>query len=157
MHIVDNTGKEVIRVVRPFQCCAGCCWCANAACCSLNIQVESPPGTPIGSINQMQSCWKPNYDVCDANGSSVFQIKGPCCVCSGPCCTCDIPFEVMSSNGDVPVGAITKQWSGLGKELFTDATNFSLTFPKDLEVKMKGVLLAATFLIDIIFFERNQN
>jgi len=53
MHIVDNTGKEVMRVVRPFKCCAGCCWCANGECCSLNIQVESPPGNLIGSVHQM--------------------------------------------------------------------------------------------------------
>ena len=34
------------------------------------------------------------------------------------------------------VGKITKQWSGIGKELFTDADNFGVSFPKDLDVKV---------------------
>lgn len=156
MNIVDNSGNAVMRVVRPFKCCAGCCWCADAECCSFNIQVEAPPGNVIGSIHQMGSCWVPWYEIRDADGQEVFKIKGPCCVCPGPCCTCDFPFEVMSHGDGEPLGRITKQWSGLGKEFFTDATNFSVTFPKDLDVKMKGTLLGATFLVDIMFFERKN-
>ena len=35
------------------------------------------------------------------------------------------------------VGKITKQWSGLGKEMFTDADNFGINFPMDLDVKVR--------------------
>jgi len=45
------------------------------------------------------------------------------------------------------VGKITKQWSGLAKEYFTDADNFGIQFPVDLDVKMKAVMLGACFLI----------
>ena len=38
------------------------------------------------------------------------------------------------------VGRISKQWSGLGKEIFTDADNFGVSFPLDLDVKV-GVSL----------------
>lgn len=55
------------------------------------------------------------------------------------------------------VGKITKQWSGIGREMFTDAQNFGLTFPIDLDVKMKATLLGATFLIDFMYFERSNN
>ena len=34
------------------------------------------------------------------------------------------------------VGKITKQWSGIGRELFTDSDNFGVSFPKDLDVKV---------------------
>lgn len=157
MHIVDNTGKEVLRVNRPFKCCAGCCWCANTECCSFDIEIEAPAGNKIGSVHQMGSCWRPWYEIRDANGDAIFNIKGPCCPCSGVCCTCDYPFEILPVHGSgEPIGRITKQYSGFTKEAFTDATNFSVTFPKDLDVKMKGVLLGATFLIDIMFFERNS-
>jgi len=44
--------QEVIRMNRPFKCCAGCCWCANADGCSMTIDVESPAGNVIGSIRQ---------------------------------------------------------------------------------------------------------
>ena len=35
------------------------------------------------------------------------------------------------------VGKISKQWSGFGKEAFTDADNFGINFPLDLDVKVK--------------------
>ena len=50
-------------------------------------------------------------------------------------------------DGSTPVGLISKQFTGLVKEAFTDADNFGVTFPLDLDVKMKAVLLGAVFLI----------
>lgn len=47
----------------------------------------------------------------------------------------------------VAIGTITKKWSGLIKEFFTDADNFGVSFPKDLDVHLKASLLAATMLI----------
>lgn len=54
---------------------------------------------------------------------------------------------MLSADGDVQVGKISKQWSGLAKEAFTDTDNFGVTFPLDLDVKMKATLLGAVFLI----------
>ena len=34
------------------------------------------------------------------------------------------------------VGMISKQWTGLIKEAFTDADNFGISFPLDLDVKV---------------------
>ena len=34
------------------------------------------------------------------------------------------------------IGKITKQWTGLAKEAFTDADNFGINFPIDLDVKV---------------------
>lgn len=45
------------------------------------------------------------------------------------------------------VGRISKQWGGLLREALTDADDFGLQFPLDLDVKVKAVLLGATFLI----------
>ena len=55
--------------------------------------------------------------------------------------------QVNSKDGSTPVGRISKQWTGLVKEVFTDADNFGVTFPMDLDVKIKATTLAATFLI----------
>lgn len=38
-------------------------------------------------------------------------------------CTC----KVLSADGQNQVGKISKQWSGLAKEMFTDADNFGIT------------------------------
>lgn len=49
------------------------------------------------------------------------------------------------------VGKISKQWTGLVREAFTDADNFGIQFPLDLDVKMKAVMLGACFLIVSLF------
>lgn len=157
-HIVDNAGQEVLRISREFKCCAGCCWCANADCCAWEVQIEAPAGNVIGSVRQTQSCWYSHMDLKNESGDNVLRIvQGVCCICPGPCCTCDFNFDVYPTTGDTPIGAVTKQYSGFAKECITKANNFSVTFPKDLDVKMKGTLLGACFLIDMMFFEQNKN
>ena len=35
------------------------------------------------------------------------------------------------------IGEISKKWTGLGEEMFTDADNFGVSFPVDLDIKVK--------------------
>lgn len=90
----------------------------------------------------------------DDNHEPILQLAGPCCICECPCC--DVNFDVNSLDGE-SVGKVSKQWSGLLKEMFTEADNFGVTFPMDLDVKVKGTLLAAVFLIDMMYFAKNKN
>lgn len=62
-------------------------------------------------------------------------------------CGSDVKFKVMSRDATVQVGTISKQWSGLLNELLTDADHFCVSFPMDLDVNIKAVLLGAVFLI----------
>ena len=55
--------------------------------------------------------------------------------------------KVTSEDGNSKVGKISKQWTGLIKEHFTDADNFGINFPMDLDVNVKATLLGACFLI----------
>lgn len=158
MHILNNMNQEVIRVVRPFQCCSGCCWCADCCDhCALTIAVESPPGQPIGHVRQRGSKWKAHYDILDTNFDPLLKIWGPCCFCQAVCCTCDIDFRLMTYDESQQIGKISKQWSGIAKEWFTNADNFGIQFPQDLDVKAKGTLLGALFLIEFMFFEQKNN
>jgi len=54
---------------------------------------------------------------------------------------------VLSKDKKNLVGRISKQWSGLLREMFTDADHFGISFPMDLDVRMKAVMLGACFLI----------
>ncbi|XP_002734807.2 phospholipid scramblase 2-like [Saccoglossus kowalevskii] len=153
MHITDNMSQEVIRVKREFKCCAGCSCCACVDCCSMEISVEAPIDTVVGYVKQSCSAWAPRYEILDANREPVFCIKGPCCMCQGICCTWDQEFVVHDKDGDSEVGKISKQWTGFLKEMYTQADNFSVQFPMDLDVKLKAVFLAAVFLIDFMYFE----
>lgn len=56
-------------------------------------------------------------------------------------------FSQLKGKDDQVIGRISKQWSGLLKEVFTDTDNFGIQFPMDLDVKMKAVLMGACFLI----------
>ncbi len=53
----------------------------------------------------------------------------------------------MSLDESSVIGRISKQWIGFEAEAFTDADNFGLQFPMELDVKIKAVILGACFLI----------
>lgn len=149
MKIVDNHDQEVIHLTRPFAC-DSCCF----PCCLQNLEVYAPLGTLIGSVQQEWSIFNPKFSVKDASGNVVLTIKGPLCTFS----MCgDVEFNIYSLDGETKVGKISKQWSGFMREAFTDADMFGINFPLDLDVKMKAVLLGACFLIDFMFFEKQNN
>ena len=118
------------------------------------MEVQSPPGTVIGYVEQDCSFIYPWFSLKNADEETVLKIKGPLCACK---CCWDVEFSILSADGSNEVGKISKKWSGLTKEYFTDADNFGVQFPMDLDVKMKAVMLGATFLIDFMFFEDKQN
>ncbi|XP_071487102.1 LOW QUALITY PROTEIN: phospholipid scramblase 2-like [Diadema antillarum] len=152
-HILDNFSREVIRVFREFKCCAGCCWCANDNYCAYMITVEAPPGSPIGYVKQSRSFISPHFDICNAENESVLKIRGPWCRCQTICCTGDIEFNILTNDLSEEIGKVSKQWGGFFRENYTQADNFGATFPKDLDVKVKALILASTFLIDFMYFE----
>ena len=55
--------------------------------------------------------------------------------------------QLKGKDGGQSIGRISKQWSGLLKEVFTDTDNFGIQFPLDMDVKMKAVLMGTCFLI----------
>lgn len=148
MKIMDNMQQEVMHLERPLRCAS--CW---TPCCLQEMTITSPPGTVIGKLKQRWDMLFPKFDVENENGDTILKIEGPCLTCN----MCgDVEFKVMSENGH-EIGKISKQWTGLVKEYFTDADNFGVQFPMDLDVKAKACLLAAVFLIDFMFFEETNN
>ncbi|KAA8579129.1 hypothetical protein FQN60_007249 [Etheostoma spectabile] len=142
MKIKDNMDREVIRLIRPFRCVS--CWCP---CCLQEMEVQAPPGTTIGYVKQDWHPCLPKFSIQGANKETLMKLEGPCFACN--CCG-----DLKSKDGETPIGRISKQWSGLLKEVFTDTDNFGIQFPLDLDVKMKAVLMGACFLIDFMFFEK---
>jgi len=150
MKLTDNHGNEVIHLDRPLRC-STCCF----PCCLQKMEVQSPPGTVIGTLEQDWSILHPKYTIRDERGNPVLKIQGP--ICTWSCFGSDVEFKVLTPDGEREIGMVTKQWTGVVKEAFTDADNFSLTFPIDLDVKVKATLLGAVFLIDFMFFEKKNN
>ncbi|XP_018322587.1 phospholipid scramblase 1 isoform X2 [Agrilus planipennis] len=149
MKILDNYKNEVIHLHRPLAC-DSCCF----PCCLQSMEVYAPPGNLLGIVQQEWSLCYPSFSVQNAAGETVLRIEGPICTMS----ICgDVEFKILSRDGETQVGKISKQWSGVMREMFTDADYFGVTFPLDLDVKMKAVMLGACFLIDVMFFEKTNN
>lgn len=56
-------------------------------------------------------------------------------------------FQILSIDKTTEVGLIAKHWSGFTREAFTEDNNFGITFPMNLDVRMKAVMIGACFLI----------
>ncbi|KAL1469306.1 hypothetical protein MTO96_005006 [Rhipicephalus appendiculatus] len=98
---------------------------------------HQPAGSLLGAGQHRERC--------------PLHIEGPFCT-SAVCCN-DAVFNTFNRNGRVKIGTMSKNWSGMLREAFTDIDNFTVTFPIDLNVRLKAMLLAALFLIDFIFLE----
>jgi hypothetical protein len=145
LSIMKSDEVEVIHLSRPLAC--NSCFCP---CWLQSIEVQAPPGTPVGSVVQDWSIVIPKFRILDADGETKLHIKGP--FCKSSCCG-SVEFQVLAKDGSTEVGKISKEWGGLLREGFTDADNFGIKFPSDLDVRMKAVVLGALFLIDLMYFE----
>ncbi|XP_043528840.1 phospholipid scramblase 1-like [Frieseomelitta varia] len=143
--VVDTNQREVLHMVRPFRC-SGCC----CSCCMQVLEVYSG-GVLLGTVTEnCSSFFRPSFSIRNASGKTVLRVKGPWFRCCGT-----VRFKIRSADDVHRVGEIKKKWGGFTREILTDADNFSLRFPIDLDVKIKAVLLGACILIDFLYFERN--
>jgi len=131
MHIMDAGGGQVLRFERPFRFFF------------FKLDVYDASGKLLGSVQRRFSLLRRIYDVLDEAGQDIFQLFGPLLH----------PWTFYVRKDGADVGKITKRWSGLLKEAFTDADNFSVSFPMEAPVTHKAVLLGAVFLIDFAHFE----
>lgn len=145
----DNLNRQVISAKREFACTI--CPCFSS--CRHKLVVSSPITNEVfGYVKQNFFCCEPSFSIYDVNETEIFRMTGPCIQCG---CN-DRVFKICDLNGTV-CGSITKKWSGFLKEAYTDADNFSVTFPIDLDVKLKAVIVGGTFLVDFMFFEQPAN
>merc|ERR1712187_852535 len=81
-----------------------------------------------------------NFMLSDACGEPLLEI-------TCPFLSFGWNFTLRDMEGQ-DLGSISKKWSGVAQELFTDADNFGVGFPKNLPPTTKALILGAVFLID---------
>ena len=79
--------SQVITLHRPLRCCHWCCFC-----CLQEVEVQSPPGSTIGYIQQDFTFLYPWFTIQDEDRETLLKLKGPCCYCM---CG-DVEFEVRA-------------------------------------------------------------
>jgi len=133
--VLAEDGQEVLRVLRPFRFYFH------------RTEIVGSRGQPLGVIERRFSILRRVYSVLDRSGTEICQLFGPILH----------PWTFEIRKDGVAYGKITKKWSGLMKEGFTDADSFGVTFPADWDVELKALLLGAVFLIDFVHFENRGN
>jgi uncharacterized protein YxjI len=111
-----------------------------------HIDVKTPEGKLLGTVERQWSWIHRLFIVADAQGQEFCRLHGPLFH----------PWTFEIRQHDREVGKITKKWSGLLKEGFSDADNFAAILPPQMTPEQKSVLLGAVFLIDFVYFE-NKN
>jgi len=148
--VSDQTTNEVMRLFRPLTC-QGCCCSALYPHCTQALSV-SVRGETVGTVRERATWWNPVYHVFDSVGNQVLKIRGPPCHFS--CCD-DVNFHVLDTDQQ-KVALVAKKWMGCFKEALTDVDNFVITFNEGLSMETKTLIFAATFLIDMMYFEMNN-
>ena len=129
--ILDSEGSLALSVTRPFR------FFFHEA------TVRDLSGNVLGVIKKNFSILNKRYTLFDDRNKECYTLKGPLLK----------PWTFIIKARDKEVGKISKQWSGLLKETFSDADNFGVKFPANADKSVKGLLLGAVFLIDFVHFE----
>ncbi|XP_075987387.1 phospholipid scramblase 1-like [Anticarsia gemmatalis] len=119
LKIYNNYGNEVIEVKRPFRLCLS------------QVLVWAPPGHFAGSVEQ-DGCNK--FTVKNQNGRSVLKIRSS---------SVRFAYDIRYVCGIEAIGVIRKPWP----DQTLAVKNFGVSFPMELDVRDKAVLLGACFLI----------
>ena len=110
------------------------------------IEISDAMGQPIGRVRQRWSWFSRRFTVEDAHGRDLATVHGPLFS----------PWTFKILVNDAEVGVIRKKWSGLGREMFTAADTFGLELGPTMSPELRPLCLAATFLVDFVYFEKNR-
>ena len=105
-------------------------------------------GRRLGRIQPRFSFFVRRFDLLDAAGRPIGILKGTEMFDPGT-------FDVEPQSGGH--GVIRKQWSGLVRELFSSEDTFGVSFDPAWGTDLRLLCLAATFLVDLEFFEGRRH
>lgn len=134
IRLEDTSGRTAMSVHRPWR------WIFSS------LDVIDGSGMALGSIQQRFSVFSRRFSVLDPSGRELAVLHGPMLR----------PWTFRVLVGEQEVGKITKEWSGMLREAFTDADTFGVQFGPGMDPQLRSLALAATFLIDFLYFEHRN-
>lgn len=134
VHVMNLDGAGVFKIVKPFRFFFH------------EGRVGDFNGKYYGKVKRRFSLLIKRISVEDPSGQELYDIKSEVMH----------PWTLKIHKNGQEVGEIIKKWSGVGKEIFTDADNFTIKFPVGAAVEEKALLLGALFLADLVYFEKKD-
>ena len=108
-----------------------------------HLELLSPEGAVLGRLQRRFKLIGRRFD--------LFDDQGKICSVEGPMLR---PNTFWIKRDGVELAKITKKWSGIAREAFTAADNFSAEFTdSSLSESHRWLVLGAAFAIDLDFFE----
>ena len=132
LHVAGLDGEEVLAASRAFF------WFFPT------MQVRDSSGRHIGTIRRKFGLLKRRILLEDPQGNVIAEVSG----------SVFRRYTFMVNQGGQEVGRITKQWSGMGREMFTDADTFAVELPAEGDDDLQHLVLATAFAVDLDFFEK---
>jgi uncharacterized protein YxjI len=129
--ILQPNGKPVLKLHAPFRFI------------HREIFIHTADGKQLGRVRKRFTFPHTRYDVFGEHDQLLFEIaRGFVKAWT---------FTIRRDGRDLAV--ITKHWSGVAKEMFSDADRFQLQFADIKDPIERRILLGALFLIDFTHFE----
>jgi len=134
IYVVQNDGAQVLHASRDFF------WVRS----HLRVDAE---GRRIGALNRVFGLGR-KFALVDSNEREITRLT------SG----LFRPHTFIGkSAGGGEIARVTKQWSGFGREMFTDADTFVVQFTDgSTNNDFRLLMLASAFAIDLDFFEKQS-
>ena len=133
LHIAGLDGQEMLVASRGFF------WFLPT------MHVRDGKGRPLGTIRRRFGLLKRRIVLENERGSPVAEVTG----------SVFRRYTFMVNRRGQEIGRITKQWSGIGREMFTDADTFLVELPVEQgDDDLQNLVLATAFAVDLDFFEK---
>lgn len=129
-----TTGAHVLTLRRPFRFIFH------------RLEVRDSNDNLLGAIQRKWTWFRRRYILEGPDGNEVATLFGPFFR--------PWTFKILLPGQQMEAGLIQKKWSGLLKEMFSEADNFWVAFEAVRDPQLRALLFSATVLIDIVHFER---
>jgi len=111
------------------------------------LEVDAWDGRLLGVIQQRWRWFRRYFEVLEPSGEILAAIEGGIWR----------PWTYPVTSRGVEVAVIRKRWSGLGRQVFTNADEFGIELrPTLTDGRLRQMLLAATIAIDLVAYDDRQ-
>lgn len=127
LEVSDAAGTAALTLAKPWF--------------TMRVAVKDPDGRAVGVIGRKLRMGKPVYNLTDAAGAPVGEIKAKDWRSRN--------FEVLDTSG-AAIGHVTKQWRGLLTEVVTDADSYAVTFESSATPDQRKLTFAGALAVDLV-------